>query len=94
MRKITLIRFLLSVAVGAGVLSMPTAFAAQTRADDQVRAQGAQAWSNHCARCHNMREPVEFRDDQWRPIVAHMRIRAGLTGEDARAILLFLQSAN
>ena len=57
-------------------------------------ARGAKAWANNCTRCHNMRDPKEFRDDQWRPIVAHMRVRAGLTGQEARDILLFLQSSN
>lgn len=57
-------------------------------------ARGAKAWADNCTRCHNMRDPKEFRDDQWRPIVAHMRVRAGLTGPEARDILLFLQSSN
>ncbi|HEX9626338.1 MAG TPA: hypothetical protein VGA00_05315 [Acidiferrobacterales bacterium] len=56
--------------------------------------RGAKAWSDNCARCHNMREPKEFRDDQWRVTVAHMRVRGGLTGQEARDILTFLQSSN
>lgn len=61
-----------------------------------ARAQesGAQLWANTCARCHNMRDPGDFRDQNWRPIVAHMRVRAALTGEDARQILAFLQRSN
>mgnify|MGYP003624242363 CR=1 FL=1 len=57
-------------------------------------ARGATSWAQNCARCHEMRDPAEFRDDQWRTIVAHMRIRAGLTGQQQRDILAFLQSAN
>ena len=57
-------------------------------------ARGAKAWSDNCARCHNMRDPKEFRDDQWHVIVSHMRMRAGLTGQDARDILTFLQTSN
>ncbi len=57
-------------------------------------ARGAQAWSENCARCHNMRNPTEFRDDLWRPIVTHMRVRAGLTGQQQRDILAFLQASN
>jgi hypothetical protein len=56
--------------------------------------RGVKAWSGNCARCHNMRDPREFRDDQWRVIVMHMRVRAGLTGQDARDILTFLQGSN
>lgn len=56
--------------------------------------RGVKAWSDNCARCHNMRDPKEFRDDQWRVIVMHMRVRGGLTGQDARDILTFLQGSN
>ena len=67
-------------------------------AEDSSKAgdinRGAQQWANNCARCHNMRDPKEFRDDEWRPIVQHMRVRAGLTGQQVRDILAFLQSSN
>jgi len=63
-----------------------------SKAGDSIR--GAQQWANNCARCHNMRDPKEFRDDEWRPIVQHMRIRAGLHGQQVRDILAFLQSSN
>jgi mono/diheme cytochrome c family protein len=56
--------------------------------------RGAGAWSNNCARCHEMRSPTEFRDDLWKPIVTHMRVRAGLTGQQQRDILAFLQASN
>lgn len=59
---------------------------------DSIR--GATEWANNCSRCHNMRDPKDFRDDSWRQIVAHMRVRAGLTGQQARDILSFLQSSN
>jgi len=57
-------------------------------------SRGAQQWANNCSRCHNMRDPKEFRDDEWKPIVLHMRVRAGLTGQQSRDILAFLQSSN
>ena len=57
-------------------------------------ARGARAWAENCARCHNMRDPKEFRDDQWAVIVTHMRVRAGLYGQDARDIRTFLQASN
>jgi len=56
--------------------------------------RGAQAWANTCARCHNIRNASEFRDDLWQLIVNHMRIRAGIPGSMARDILAFLQSSN
>lgn len=67
-------------------------------ADDKTKAgdinRGAQQWANNCSRCHNMRDPKEFRDDLWAPVVLHMRVRAGLTGQQARDITAFLQSSN
>lgn len=62
--------------------------------DPLTFAKGAKAWSETCSRCHNMREPTELRDDQWRAAVMHMRVRAGLTGEEAELILKFLQESN
>ena len=56
--------------------------------------RGVKAWADNCGRCHNFRDPREFRDDQWKVIVTHMRVRAGLTGQDARDILKFLQESN
>lgn len=66
----------------------PTAF------DPVTFARGAKIWANNCARCHNMRDPKDLRDDQWKPVVTHMRLRAGLTGAESRDVLKFLQGSN
>jgi mono/diheme cytochrome c family protein len=71
-----------------------TANAAGSDTHREQLQTGAKAWEQNCARCHKLREPGEFPDPLWRPIVAHMRVRAGLTGEEARAIVKFLQAAN
>jgi len=55
---------------------------------------GATTWAYNCTRCHEMRSPTEFRDDIWKPIMAHMRLRAGLTGKQQRDVLAFLQASN
>lgn len=55
---------------------------------------GAELWAENCNRCHNVRPPPSFSDTQWQAIVHHMRERANLTGEEARAITVFLQSSN
>jgi len=79
-------------------LAQRPAFAAGTeeaaQSDPMQFARGAQTWANTCARCHNMRDPKELRDDQWRAAIAHMRVRAGLTGQEARDVLIFLQGSN
>lgn len=63
---------------------------------DEVRDlnRGAEIWANTCTRCHNLREPSEFSDYEWRAIITHMRIRAGLTGRDARDIGAFIMASN
>ena len=75
-------------------LTAGLAAAAEPQPDPAAFARGARAWAEQCARCHNMRDPRELRDDQWRAVVTHMRVRAGLTGEQARDILRFLQEGN
>lgn len=57
-------------------------------------ARGSKAWADNCARCHNMRSPSDLRDDQWITTAFHMRVRAGLTGQETRDILTFLQASN
>lgn len=55
---------------------------------------GAQLWAENCSRCHNVRSPKSFSDSQWQVITHHMRLRANLTGQEARAITEFLQSSD
>ena len=55
---------------------------------------GAQLWSDNCARCHNLRSPETYSSAQWELAVHHMRLRANLTGEEARKVTEFLKSAN
>lgn len=57
-------------------------------------AAGSKTWLENCARCHNIRSPSDLRDDQWVTSVFHMRIRAGLTGQETRDVLKFLQETN
>jgi cytochrome c5 len=77
--------------MGAAFMAVK-AEAADSPAGDISR--GATSWSQNCNRCHEMRDPMEFRDDLWKPIVTHMRVRAGLTGQQQRDILAFLQASN
>lgn len=57
-------------------------------------ASGGKAWANNCARCHNMRDPKDLSDRQWKVIMTHMRLRAGLDGKQVRDITAFLQRSN
>jgi len=85
--------------VSVGFLGISSASYAQNSAasdqpDATTFARGAQTWADNCDRCHNMRDPKEFRADQWRSIVMHMRVRGGLTGGEARDVLFFLQGGS
>lgn len=62
----------------AGVAHAETS--ATTQDDPGRFARGAKAWANNCASCHNLRPASDLRDDQWGVVVAHMRVRADLTG--------------
>ena len=57
------------------------------------KKSGVELWSDNCARCHNLRPPEEFSGSQWATIVHHMRLRANLSGEEAREITKFLQAS-
>ena len=57
-------------------------------------ARGAKAWANNCARCHGMRDPKDETDRQWKVVMTHMRLRAGLDGQQVRDITVFLQGSN
>lgn len=78
----------------AGLLAGTSLSAAEQQDTDGDFARGARAWAENCSRCHNTRYPQEFRDDLWKPIVYHMRVRGGLTGQETRDILKYLTEAN
>jgi len=80
--------FITSLTVTLGLPSL--SFSSQSNTIDSDYGRGARLWANTCNHCHNMRGTDEFRPDQWRAIMAHMRIRAGLTGQDAHDILNFI----
>lgn len=61
---------------------------------EPVEEGGAQLWAQNCMRCHNYRTPASLGDREWRIVMRHMRVRAGLTAEEHVKILQFLQAAN
>jgi len=77
-----------------GFIATNSALAASENDDMAQFARGAQKWVNTCMRCHNTRDPKEFSDADWRPVIMHMRLRAGLTRDDADDILAFMQKSN
>jgi cytochrome c5 len=82
----------------AGLMLLTVAYSTSTMAADYPPAgnfsDGSKVWAQNCNRCHNMRGPKELRDDQWISTAYHMRIRAGLTGQETRDVITFLQASN
>lgn len=62
--------------------------------DPAANESGAQIWAENCMRCHELRSPSQYTPAQWGIIVQYMRLRAGLTGTQAKKVLAFLQSAS
>ncbi len=85
-------RTMLAAALVAGAGISAPVIASEKQPGDFAR--GAMQWVENCGRCHNVRDPKELRDDQWVSTVYHMRIRAGLTGQQTRDIITFLQESN
>lgn len=84
-----------SLPVAALILALFVPYTAH--ADDSKKgdvARGVKAWTENCMRCHNARDPREYSDDLWKPVITHMRIRAGLTGQQARDILEYFRQSN
>lgn len=51
---------------------------------------GAKLWADTCMRCHNLRTPSSLSKSNWSISMKHMRVRAGLTGQETRDILAFI----
>lgn len=77
--------------VFGGALSTISALADE---EPQNFARGASLYSGNCNRCHNARGPGEYSDREWPLIITHMRMIAGLPGDQARAIEAFLRASN
>ncbi|VAW94910.1 hypothetical protein MNBD_GAMMA22-1682 [hydrothermal vent metagenome] len=82
------------LALLSGLSFVNVAAASEDKSKNGDFARGATAWVNNCVRCHNVRDPKELRDDQWITTTYHMRIRAGLTGQQSRDVIKFLQMSN
>lgn len=87
-------QFVLSIGALVIALLIPVSVLAVHFPGDGDPGQGAKVWAENCSRCHNMRDPQDLRDDQWITTAYHMRIRAGLTGQQTRDVLTFMLESN
>lgn len=85
----------LRILMFAALLAPGLGLAQQTAAEKApTKKSGVQLWQENCGACHNLRDPAGYSDAQWDVAVQHMRIRANLTAQEARAIAEFLKAAN
>lgn len=63
-------------------------------ATDKPALDGAKVYAWNCGSCHSERWPKERSDAEWEVIMAHMRVRANMTSEQAEAVLRYLQENN
>lgn len=91
-RRRTTRRLLLLAAICIPLLTAEDARA--QRVDPMLVAEGAAMYGATCGRCHYARSPLERTDRQWVVIMTHMRVRANLTGQQARKVLAFLMATN
>lgn len=97
-KKISIFLIIIGAAIVSGCHQnqAPSSSAApdtQASASATEHKAGVQLWSENCSRCHNIRPPQSYSDAQWEAVVHHMRLRADLTGEEARKITEFLQAS-
>ncbi|MFQ5500621.1 MAG: hypothetical protein ACE5FH_13230 [Candidatus Zixiibacteriota bacterium] len=59
-----------------------------------VELDGAKVFRDNCTKCHSERSPMEKTDGEWDIVVTHMRTIAGMTADEARAVLKFLKDNN
>ena len=78
----------------AGTANQPMATQPSAEPAASSEHSGAELWSENCSRCHNLRPPQYYSHAQWALVVHHMRLRANLTGQEARSITEFLQASN
>jgi mono/diheme cytochrome c family protein len=83
-------------AIGMSLVAM-VLFAGRARAQEEAPVNmvlGIQIWGQNCARCHNAPPPSAYRDEDWKIITHHMKIRANLTDPEIAAVLAYLQAVN
>jgi hypothetical protein len=80
---------LLCVAVDSPRSNGPTTPVVQNSAQaDAMRIQGEKRFRANCGRCHAA--PQKFPPRMMATIVRHMRVRATITDEDMRLVLLYM----
>ena len=79
----------------AGCASSPESSSSNSPTSRPAKASigHAELWARTCNRCHNAWSPDQLSAQQWDAVLAHMRFRGGLSEEEHRVILEYLQAS-
>ena len=83
--------------IALGIIFLAAGFAWATATADPQNGdpiRGGRLYSDNCGRCHNPRPPNEHTNRDWSIVMTHMRIVAGLPGQQARDVYAFLAASN
>ena len=53
---------------------------------------GVQLWGENCNRCHNAPSMEQYSKDQWTIIGTHMKLKAGITDDEMKKIVVYLKT--
>ena len=77
----------------ATLLAAPSISAADDETGHKLLVrQGDREWGPYCGSCHNARPAGERSPAEWDVIMMHMRARANLPAQDAKALLEYLKA--
>ncbi len=54
--------------------------------------QGKTLYENNCGRCHKLFSPTDFNMVEWKPIMASMQKKAGISDADASIVMVYIAS--
>jgi len=80
-----------SAALAALIAAVSISWADADKKPAPKKLTGQELYAINCNRCHAERYATERTPAQWRTIVTHMRVRANLPADQAKAILKYLQ---
>ncbi len=78
-------------AISLACLAAADAKPEKKKSEKKATLSGAELYAMHCNRCHPERYATERTASQWKTLMLHMRVRANLPAEQAKAIFKFLQ---
>jgi mono/diheme cytochrome c family protein len=88
------VQFALVASIAAAVTyGLGTVVLAKTTEREPAKKtlDGAKLYDVNCNRCHSERYPTEHTPGEWKTLMTHMRVRANLPADQAKAILKYLQ---